>query len=215
MDGNGNNFVVSFSALRPPSPLADPTAIWVTKLDPSGKVVSNFTFEVGIGDALTAAAVDPAGNLWIVGGTPTPVPPPPGSNIAGPPAVGLIVKLDNTGANVLFSGTFGGLDPNGATVINAIAFDPGGNLYVAGSTSQLDFPTTAGAFTGQIPSVQSPTGLGARGRPPYGFIAKLAPDPNQTTPPYTVAYSTLLGGQQVPFPCRSAPVVFRCFRPPP
>ncbi len=202
VDGQGNNFVVSFSALRPPSPLADPTAIWVTKLDPSGKVISNFPLEVGTGDVPTAAAVDPQGNLWIVGVTLPPPPPPPGSNIptAGTPAVGLIVKLDNTGAKVLFSGTFGGMDPNGTTVINAVAFDPGGNLYIAGTTNQLDFPATAGAFIGQIPSVQPPTGSGVPGRPPYGFIAKLAPDPNQTTPPYTIAYSTLLGGQQVPFP---------------
>jgi len=209
VDGNGNNFVVSFSALRPPSPLADPTAIWVTKLDPSGNVISNFPFAIGTGDAPTAVAIDPAGNLWIVGGTSLPPPPPPGSNIpAGAPAIGFIVELDNTGAKVLFSGTFGGLDVNGTTVINAIAIDAGGNLYIAGATSQLDFPATAGAFIGQIPSFSTPSGLGPPGRPPYGFITKLAPDPNQTTLPYTVAYSTLLGGQQVPFPL---PVCSSCF----
>lgn len=207
VDGNGNNFVVSFSELRPPSPLSDPLVIWVTKLDPSGKVVSNFPLEVGTGDFPAAAAVDSAGNLWIVGGTPPPpYPPPPGSAPTASPEVGLIVKLDNTGANVLFAGTFGGMDPNGTTIINAIAFDSGGNLYIAGSTSQLDFPATAGAFTSQIPSLQSPSGLGDR--PTYGFIARLAPDPNQTTPPYTVTYSTLLGGQQVPFPL---PVCSSCF----
>ena len=208
VDGNGSNFVISNSGLRPPSPLNDPTAIWVTKLDPSGKVVSNFALEIGTGDAPTAAAVDPTGNLWIVGGTFPPPPPPPGSNvpIAGP-AVGLIVKLDNTGANVLFSGTFGGMDQNGSTIINAIAFDAGGNLYIGGSTNQLDFPATAGAFTSQLPSVTPPMYSGPPGRPKYGFIAKLAPDPYQTTPPYTVAYSTLLGGQQVPFP---APVCSSC-----
>jgi uncharacterized protein (TIGR03437 family) len=199
VDGQGNNFVVSSSALlsRPSAPLA----IFVTKLDPSGKVLSNFALEIGTGDVPTAAAVDPAGNLWIVGGTPPPPPPPPGSNIPfGPPAVGLIVKLDNTGANVLFTDTFGGVDPNGATIINAIAFDPSGNLYMAGSTSQLDFPVTPGAFTKQIPTVPPPPGSTVPGRPQYSFIAKLAPAPNQTTPPYTVAYSTLLGGQQLPVP---------------
>jgi uncharacterized protein (TIGR03437 family) len=101
--------------------------------------------------------------------------------------VGLIVELDNSGANVLFTGTFGGLDPNGATAINAIAFDPAGNLYVAGSTSQLDFPVTQ----------PSPTTNPAR--PTYGFLAKLKPA-DQMTPPYTVVYSTLLGGQQMPTP---------------
>jgi uncharacterized protein (TIGR03437 family) len=207
VDGNGNNFVVSFSALlsRP----SQPTAILVTKLGPDGQLISNFALEVGTGDVPTAAAVDPAGNLWIMGSTPPPVAPPPNSNIptVGPPAAGLIVKLDNSGANVLFSGTFGGLDPNGATSINAIAFDPGGNLYLAGTTNQLDFPVTPGAFISQIPSVPTPSGLGAPGRPPYGFLAKLTPA-NQTTPPYTVAYSTLLGGQQVPAPL---PTCSSCF----
>ena len=154
VDGQGNNFVVSSSALLPPSPLANPTAIWVTKLGPSGEVISNFPLEVGTADAPTAAAVDPAGNLWLVGGTPPP-PPAVGSGFTVPPAIGLIVKLDNSGANVLFSGTFGGMDVNGSTVINSIAFDPSGNLYMAGSTSQLDFPVTPGAFMGQIPSVVS------------------------------------------------------------
>ncbi len=197
-DGNGNNFVVSFSELQSsPSQLK---AIWVTKLDPSGKVVSNFPLQIGTGDFPTAAAVDPVGNLWIGGSTPPP-PPLPGSNIltAGPPAVGLIIELDNSGANVLFTGTLGGLDPNGATGINAIAFDPAGNLYVAGSTSQLDFPVTQGAFTGQIPSEPLPTGTTNPARPTYGFLAKLKPA-NQTTPSYTVVYSILLGGQQMPTP---------------
>jgi uncharacterized protein (TIGR03437 family) len=205
VDGNGNNFIVSFSALQPPSPLEDPTAIWVTKLGPSGEVISNFPLEVGTADAPAAAAVDPPGNLWIVGGTPPPVPNAP----TAPPSAGLIVKLDNTGANVLFSGTFGGVDPNGATNINAIAIDPGGNVYIAGSTNQLDFPATPGAFMGQIPSMPPPAGSTVPARPQYGFIAKLAPAPNQTTPPYTVAYSTLLGGQQMPTPlCSDCTPVF-------
>jgi uncharacterized protein (TIGR03437 family) len=196
VDGSGNNFVVSVSELQPPSPLLDPIAIWVTKLDPSGKVISNFPVEIGTGDAPTAAAVDPAGNLWIVGGTPPP-PPAVGSGVTVAPAVGFIAELDNSGAKVLFSGTFGGLDVNGSTSINAIAIDAGGNLYLGGLTNQLDFPVTPGAFIGQIPSTPPPAGGTVPARAGYGFVAKLAPS-NQTTPPYTVAYSTLLGGQQAP-----------------
>ena len=210
VDGSGNSFVVSFSALRPPSPLADPLVTWVTKLDPSGKVVSNFPLlEVSTFAPPTAAAVDPQGNLWIVGATPPPEPPPPGSNIPfGPPSVGLIAELDNTGAKVLFSGTFGGTDVNGSTSINAIAIDPGGNLYIAGATSQLDFPVTPGAFMGKIPTVVPPAGSTVPGRPQYGFIAKLTLVRNQTSPPYTVAYSTSLGGQQfaVPVSCSGCTV---------
>jgi uncharacterized protein (TIGR03437 family) len=213
VDASGNNFVVGSSGLRPPSPLSDPTAIWVTKLDSTGKVISNSPIEIGTGDTPTAAAIDPLGNLWIVGQTLPGVPPPPGSTGTSVPAVGLIVKLDNTGANVLFSGTFGGVDPNGATGISSIAFDPIGNLYLAGQTNQVDFPTTPGAFTGEIPTGPVPMGTTVPARPAYGFIAKLTPATQVPStlamPPYTVTYSTLLGGQQMPTPpCSACTPVF-------
>ncbi|HEY1218630.1 MAG: hypothetical protein ABSE42_19745 [Bryobacteraceae bacterium] len=199
VDAKGNNFIVSsgwpgYGEL--PYIYLPPPTISVTKMDSSGNILSVFPFQAGAGDLPAAAAVDPLGNLWIVGST---VSMSPGNA----PTVGLIVKLDSTGTHLLYTGTFGGLDPGGATVIDAIAFDPGGNLYLAGSTGQLDFPVTPGAFITKIPTA-GPAPLGAKypGRPEYAFIAKLTPA-SQTIPPYTPAYSTLLGGQQVvdPLPC--------------
>jgi uncharacterized protein (TIGR03437 family) len=161
----------------------------VAKTDSSGNVVSNVTFQMGDNDIPAAAAVDPLGNLWIAGSAPSP------TNQDGL-TVGLIAEVDSTGTRLVFTGTFGGLDPTGWSAISAIAFDPAGNLYVAGSTTQLDFPVTPGAFIGAIPFVAAGQELS------YGFVAKLTPA-NQATPPYTVAYSTLLGGPQVfdPLPC--------------
>ena len=185
-DGQGNSFIVSSTPLSGTE--SQPAAISVIKLDSSGNVVSEFPFMAGDDDQAAAAAVNPSGNLWIVGSVAA------SSQVS--PVLGFIAKLDSTGTHVLFTGTFGGLDPSHGTVINAIAFDPAGNLYLAGGTTQLDFPVTPGAFIGAIPFAAAGASLS------YGFVAKLTPA-DQTDPPYTVAYATLLGGQHVlvPPPC--------------
>jgi uncharacterized protein (TIGR03437 family) len=179
-DGQGNTFIVSSSPLPPGSSeeLVAKTTITVMKVDSSGNAISQFTFPAGNDGQAAAAAVDPAGNLWIAGSIAV--------SSQSYPTLGLIAKLDSTGTHLLYSGTFGGLDPNGATAISAIAFDPAGNPYLAGSTSQTDFPVTPGAFISAL--VTAPAYV------PNGFVAKLTPA-SQSTPPYTLAYSTLLGGQ--------------------
>src|ERR1022692_1768624 len=47
-----------------------------------------------------------------------------------------VTKLDPTGA-ILFTDVFGG---NGNATGNAIALDPSGNIYIAGTTTANDFP---------------------------------------------------------------------------
>ncbi len=184
-DGQGNNFIVSSSAFpletNPAGATAQATTITVVKMDPSGNAVSEFTFQAGNDGQAAAAAVDPVGNLWIVGSV--------AASAQSTPIVGLIAKVDNTATHLLYSGTFGGLDTNGDTAISAIAFDPAGNPYLAGSTSQSDFPSTPGAFMGAIPAAAAGQEIF------YGFIAKLTPA-SQETPPYTLSYSTLIGGPQ-------------------
>ena len=154
------------------------TTISVVKVDSNGNAIAQFTFPAGNDGQAAAAAVDPAGNLWIAGSIAV--------SSQSYPTLGLIAKLDSTGTQLLYSGTFGGLDPNGATAISAAAFDPAGNLYLAGSTSQTDFPVTPGAFITAINTAPAYV--------PKGFVAKLTRT-GQQTPPYTLAYSTLLGGQ--------------------
>ena len=154
------------------------TTITVVKTDSSSNVISEFTFPAGNDGQAAAAAVDPSGNLWIAGSIAV--------SSQSYPTLGLIAKLDSTGTQLLYSGTFGGLDPNGATAISAIAFDPDGNLYLAGSTSQTDFPVTPGAFITAL--ITAPAYV------PNGFVTKLI-RASQSTPPYSLAYSTLLGGQ--------------------
>jgi uncharacterized protein (TIGR03437 family) len=186
-DGHGNNFVVGSDSQ---------SGIAVAKVDSSGNVVATSSFQIASNAMLAAAAVDSQGNLWIVGaaifGTAT-----------NAPVVGMIAKVDSSGTKLLMDSPFGGVDPKGYTRISAIAIDANGNLYVGGYTFQSDFPLTAGAFMSQFGSASPPAGCFWDGPPTYGFIAKLA---QSTQTPYTLTYSTLLGGQNVPSgPCGSPP----------
>jgi len=195
-DGHGGNFVVSGGASQTG---ASPSTISVAKMDSGGNVVSQFSFTPGPDTTPAAAAMDAQGNLWIVGRTLST------TAIPNPTVVGLIAELDSTGTHVLYSGLFGGRDANGYTSINAITFDSSGNLYLGGYTFQSDFPLTAGSFMSQF-GTTPPAGVCIwSSGVPYGFVTKLAPA-SQATPPYTLVYSTLLGGQVLPpGPCGFPP----------
>lgn len=182
-DGHGNSFVVSSTF---PVLSSQNTTISVAKLDSSGQVVSTFRFETGNREVVAAAAVDPSGNLWIVGTT-----------LNNAPSVGLILKLDQTGMKLLSMATFGGADTSTVTQIQALAFDMSGNLYVAGHTAQLDFPLTEGAFISRFPTLPPEPGSSLIPHAGFGFLAKLA-QASLATPPYTLVYSTLLGGLGLP-----------------
>jgi len=183
-DGQGNSFIVSSSAFPfdtdPTTSSVQATTITVVKMNPGGSQLWEFTFPAGNDGQAAAAAADAQGNLWIAGSA--------AASAQSSPIVGFIAQVDSAGA-LLYSGTFGGQDPTGNTTISAIAFDTAGNAYLAGSTSQSDFPTTSGAYIGAIPAALAGQEIF------YGFVAKLAPS-SQATPPYTLAYSTLLGAQQ-------------------
>ncbi len=195
-DGHGGNFVISGGSGANGSA---PTTISVAKMDSGGNVVSQFAFQPGPDSTAAAAAVDPEGNLWIVGRTLSSL------AVSYPPIVGLIAKLDSTGTQLLYSGQFGGNDPHGYTNINSIVFDANGNLYLGGSTFQSDFPLTAGSFMSQFGTAPPPAGCTWSSAPPYGFVSKLTPV-SHFSAPYTLVYSTLLGGQRLPpGPCGFPP----------
>ena len=151
---------------------------FVAKLDPTGSALVYSTFLGGSrNDVCNAIAVDVVGNAYVTGQTfsidfPTMNPLYP----AGPGGIfgrdAFVAKLDATGSTLIYSTYLAG---SGNDSGDAIAVDVGGNAYVAGVTTALDFPTV-NAF--------QPTLRGFRD----AFIAKLNPAGS------ALVYSTYLGG---------------------
>ncbi|MGA3186989.1 MAG: SBBP repeat-containing protein [Bryobacteraceae bacterium] len=135
---------------------------FVTKLNPTGNQLIYSTYLGGsLDDVGTAIAVDGAGNAYVAGATASPNFPtsagayqavlhgaggqpinPDFDAPAWDPGDAFVVKLSASGQ--LTAGTYlgGALDD----VAFAIALDSSGNIYVAGCTISLNFPTTVGAI---------------------------------------------------------------------
>jgi len=145
-------------------------------------------------DVPIASAVDPGGNIWIVGNTDS-----DDFNLVNPivaqkvpyRTAGFIIELDPTGTKLLFATYLAGqLRSNTtcptcyyATSVSALAVDSSGNIYASGSTNETDFPTTPGAFMTKGGTV----GADSFGNTfVYSFVVKVSPAGK-------LVYSTLLG----------------------
>jgi uncharacterized protein (TIGR03437 family) len=145
-------------------------------------------------DTPVASAVDPGGNIWIVGNTES-----DDFNLMNAIVAqkvpyrkaGFIIELDPTGTKLLFATYLAGqLRSNTtcpacyyATSISALAVDSSGNAYISGSTNETDFPTTPGAFMTKGGTV----GADSLGNTfVYSFVVKVSPAGK-------LVYSTLLG----------------------
>jgi uncharacterized protein (TIGR03437 family) len=175
---------------------------FVAKIAPAGNQLIYSTYLGGSADDFALAiAIDGTGAAYITGGTVSTNFPVSSTAYLktfqgkggqqntftyGIPLINagdaFVAKLDPTGSNLLFSTYLGGgSDDVGST----IAIDSSNNVYVAGFTLSILFPTTQGAyqrvFGGADPNDQFfQTG--------DGFITKLKPDGSG------VIYSTLFGG---------------------
>jgi hypothetical protein len=157
--------------------------VFVTKLDPSGNIVFTATFGGKGSDTGNAIAVDPSGNIWVGGETSSGDFPLRDAlqTLPGTGSTGFLVKLAPDGT-VIYSTYFGGL--LGSSSVNGIATDESGNLYVTGSTSSSDFPTTPGLPAAKVSSAELAGVSGA-------FITKLDPTG------LMISYSALIAGTQV------------------
>lgn len=143
---------------------------FILKLSPDG---STFLYNVSLAgtnqEAASTLVSDAAGNLTIAGQTSSPdFPVSAGAlqtQLKGAQNL-FIAHLDPTG-HALFSTYLGG---SGTDTPTALQTDSAGNIYLAGQTSSLDFPTTPGSFqpTAIVPLWNNSS--------PAGFAASLRPD---------------------------------------
>jgi uncharacterized protein (TIGR03437 family) len=122
---------------------------FVIKLDPSGEIVFSDLLGGSAGSAAQAVAVNAAGRI-VVTGLVSDAAGPAFPSTAGAYRIAntanhpYLLELEPTGTKIVFSATgIGG---------SALALDASGNIYVAGSTSLLDYPTTPGAYQSTFPA---------------------------------------------------------------
>jgi uncharacterized protein (TIGR03437 family) len=164
------------------------TDAFVAKLSKGGDALLYSTFLGGTGrDTGTALAVDATGSAYVTGLTdsadfPTvkPMQAALGAGTCGssPCTDAFVAKVNAEGSQLVYSTYLGA---SGSDSGSAIAIDPGGNAYIAGSTDSPGFPTTPGAF-----------GKTCGGTCGGGdaFAVKLNPAGS------ALVYSTYLGGSQ-------------------
>jgi uncharacterized protein (TIGR03437 family) len=161
---------------------------YVAKLSPNGSTILYYgTLPGSKSEAAKALLVDIAGNVVVAGYTTSPdFPVSPGvvqSRLAGTTNL-FIARLDSTG-KVARATYLGG---SGADIPTVLQADSAGNIYVGGSTSSLDFPTTPGVFQ-SVPIVP-----GWNEGAPFGFVAKISTDF------LSLAYSTYVMTSDRQFP---------------
>jgi uncharacterized protein (TIGR03437 family) len=128
----------------------------------------NWMLEVdnsGLGNPFAGLGTDAQGNVYGAGCTKSlsfPVKNAVQSQSASPGSYDVIVTKVDPSGNVVYATYFGG---NADDIATAVAVDPAGNVYVAGTTVSNDFPTTSGSWL--------PTPPPARGAT---FLFRLNPD---------------------------------------
>jgi regulation of enolase protein 1 (concanavalin A-like superfamily) len=142
--------------------------------------------ELTYGEGIQAMVADGAGGFWFGGSTCSTTLPTTSNAIqktwSGPPCVstGLLGHMTADGS-ITYLSYLGGSGPT--TAISALALGPGGNLYIAGSTTASDFPTSGGAYDRTCGG-----GAGCSTANRDGFVSELAADGSH------LVFSTFLGG---------------------
>jgi uncharacterized protein (TIGR03437 family) len=143
---------------------------YVIKVSSDGSTILYNVALAGSGtDAATAIAIDAAGNVTVAGQT-TSADFPVTKGAFQPKLAGVrnnfLTRLDPAG-NMLMSTYLGG---SGSDSPAAVALDGAGNIDLAGQTTSLDFPTTAGTFQ---PAANVPAWNNSS---PGGFVAQVSPN---------------------------------------
>jgi len=151
-DSNSRDFPTTPGALRTePCPYIyswEAADGFVTKINAAGTDFVYSTYLCGSAhESPNGIAIDAAGHAYVVGSTassdfPT-VNPLQAAPASSDSVTGFVSKFSPDGSHLIYSTYFGG---SGGDVIEGIAVDARGQVYVTGETSSSDFPTTAGAL---------------------------------------------------------------------
>jgi hypothetical protein len=160
---------------------------FIAKFSPQGDQLLASTILCGRGDdSPSGIAIDAAGTVYIAGSTassdfPTVDPIQASRNNGTVDVTGFVAGFSPDLSQLLFSTYLGG-DSNDS--VEAVALDAQGNVYVAGETQSLTFPTTPGALQEHAGNRICPE------RSCYdAFVTKI--DPHASA----IVYSTLLYGE--------------------
>jgi hypothetical protein len=125
-------------------------------------------------------AVDSSGSIYLAGST-TSTDLPGMSKLPNLPGVSAFVaKFDPTGSTLIYEDYWGGLDDT--NFAHALALDAARNVYVTGTTSANDFPTTVNAYQNTLKGNET------------GFLTKISADGS------SLLYSTYFGGSDFDWP---------------
>jgi len=182
VDSGGNAYITgttsnaNFPGVKGLSPKSSGGAdAFLVKLDPNGNLISSMLFGGSADDAGNAIALDSAGTIYIAGTTKSPdFPTTSGAyrNQLSSTQDLFLTTLSSSTGKILTSTYLGpGTAPH-------LALIPGGQVYVAASTTSADWPTTAGAFQPGCP-----------GSPCAGIIAL-----KFDLPASKILFATYLGG---------------------
>ena len=146
---NSPDFPVTTSSNLGTPPPANTERSFVAKLNASGDLVFSTLLGGSTNSFAQAVAVNASGQV-LVSGTSVGAgfPSTPGVySVSNTAFVPYLLELDATGSKLIFSATgIGG---------NAITFDSSGNIYMAGTTTSLSYPTTAGTYQPNFPVFQT------------------------------------------------------------
>jgi uncharacterized protein (TIGR03437 family) len=149
-----------------------PAFRWIAEADNSGLA---YPF-AGLG-------TDAQGNTYIAGSTKSlnlPVANAVQNRSASPGSYDVFVTKIDLSGNIVYSTYFGG---SADDIVRAIAVDPSGGIYVAGTTASTDFPTTPGSWSPSMPPSPEPNLAPSSAYEGAVFLFKLNPDGS-------LAYST-------------------------
>jgi uncharacterized protein (TIGR03437 family) len=156
---------------------------FVFKLDPNGQLVFSDLLGGSTNSFAQAVAVNASGQVLVSGtSVASGFPSTPGVySVADTNGGPYLLELDPTGRKLLFSATgIGG---------TSITFDASGNIYMAGTTGSLTYPTTPGTYQPTFPVFQTCAGIcQTASQGPNQYVTKLDPTGQ------TMIFSTSVSG---------------------